>query len=159
MKTNRLWMICATKSLNPYTAFDDSFYEPFMTPKTLTRALVRGIGIGTVCAGIFGCAIGQQVPDIRIDGGPLQPAEQAVRLALHSYRSYPGHLNFWWGANIISVDGKPIPQGSDYVQLPPGRHTMQYSCVMKFSLNDLGGATNKGTGDSEFDAGTTYFPP
>ncbi len=126
---------------------------------TLLKKLQANVFFLATALFLQGCATKPPAPDFRIDGGTLQPAEQVVRLALHTSRTYPSRpMNSWWAVDIVAVDGKPIPPNTAVVQLASGKHVLQYSCSYKFQLNDTGGARSDGTTEFTMPAGTLYFP-
>ena len=122
------------------------------------RKRINFILIVITFASVTGCA---KRPDIRVDGRPVLPREQVVRLGMHASEIYPGKpLNPHWGVDILSIDGKPIPKGTSVVQVEPGVHDFEYQCMMKFQINDTGGADGRGTVIYMIDSnpGFTFFP-
>lgn len=115
--------------------------------------------IAVICAaaGLVGCATGTK--EARMDGAPLMPASAVAKIALHPAESFSGHaLNTRWAVDIISIDGVAVPQNTGLVQVSPGEHTLEYNCLYKFSLNDLGGALSKNKkAKFSLQAGKTYY--
>ena len=121
--------------------------------KTICIACAGMIGLN-----LTGCALPKTIPDIRLDGMPLMPIEKVARIMAYSSQSYHDRpLNTNWTVKILSIDENPIPKNVRYIQVTPGRHLIEYSCLYKFRYNDIGGGTGKATVSHIFKAGETIY--
>jgi len=121
---------------------------------------IRTLCALTAATMMFGCALPVQRPDYRVDGKPPLPEKQVVRIAPFDQRTYPGQpLKRWWEVVVTSVDGKPIPKDSGYIQIAPGTHSIAYKCHYWFSTNDAyGGGHGQGNVTLNFPrVGETYY--
>lgn len=129
-----------------------------MTRKRWIDATISMVLTGTIGLGVTGCAFAPPDPDIRLDGMPLLPKDEAARIMRWSSKSYSGHpFNNEWKMHILSIDGKPVPQSAQYIQVSPGKHSIEYECTAKFAYSDTGGGSGQGTISHTFIAGQTVY--
>lgn len=122
------------------------------------RYMDKAVGMVSIAGllALVGCAT--STPVARLDGQPLTKNEDAIKIALHPSKTFPGRpFDTHWYVDIESIDGQVVPDKTVFIQLSPGEHTLTYACRVRMSPTDLGGATSKRSTKVTLGAGKTYY--